>query len=488
MDKSSNTWIDKYRPKCIKDIVCNISNVNSIKHWLNNYNSYRKLTLEKIKKATKKGRKRKKIKNGNSVINSCMIVIGEHGVGKTMIVNTILNEYGFKIRSINLNKFKSGINITKYVDKIVQNQNIVSAIKNIKNEKIAIVIDNMESITGKKKKIVTQLHKYNNLEWDCPIIFISSNKHVKWINEIKKSSFCVKVEFPQKENMKKILEHIIKSEGIKINIKNKKICDIILYHCQSDIRRLINILFDIQMMCNNKVITTNIINEYIYRSQKKDIELGLFDAAKKLLYGYKDIDTCLKLYEMDKTHLPLMIQQHYIPNIRARNPNKNCYKKIKKIAQYLSRGDVIKNYIYSSQHWDIYEINGIFTCGLPSYIMNKKSPFRLKQLKYPADLNKTSIKNINKKNIVKAKKCFTNMNIMDYIFMNMIVKDYIENDDIKGCVKLMMNYKNINVGFVESLLKIDKIKLNISKTSKNGLTNKQKKEFTKYLTKYKKII
>nr|QBK88955.1 MAG: Rad17 cell cycle checkpoint protein [Mimivirus LCMiAC02] len=478
MHKSNNTWIDKYRPTSTDGIVCNRDAVKDIKKWLNSYNKFKKSTLKKIRNATKKGKKRKKIKNGNSIINSCMTVTGEHGVGKTMIMNTILNEYGFKIRSMNLDNFKSNININKYVDKIVQSYNIVNAIKNTKSEKMAIVIDNMESISGKKRKIVTQLHKHNNLEWRCPIIFISSNKHVKWINEIKKNSFCVRVKFPCEANLKKILEHIIKSEGIKI--ANKRVYDIILYHCQSDVRRLINTLFDIYMMCNNKLITVDIINEFIYRSQKKDVELGLFNATNKLLYGYTDIDNCLKIYETDKTQLPLMVQQHYIPNIILNHSKKNGYKKIKKIAQCLSRGDVIKNYIYSSQHWDIYDINGIYTCTQPSYEMHKKNgkyPFRVKLI-YAADMNKTSIKNINKKNIVKAKKCFINMNVKDFIFMNMIVKEFIENDDIKGCVKLMKNYHNINVGFIDSLLKIDKI-------NKKALTNKQKKEFIKYFTKYK---
>ena len=94
---------------------------------------------------------------------------------------------------------------------------------------------------------------------------------------------------------------------------------------------------------------------------------------------------------------------------------------------------------------------------------------------FTTDLNKTSIKKINAKNINDADRCFKNLDIFDYIYMNKIIRKKISEGDIKGCIELLKGY-NIKLEHIEKLLKIDKIK-----DSKNNLTSKQKKEFTKHL-------
>jgi hypothetical protein len=97
------------------------------------------------------------------------------------------------------------------------------------------------------------------------------------------------------------------------------------------------------------------------------------------------------------------------------------------------------------------------------------------ELVFTTDLNKTSIKKINKKNINNTNRCFDNMNIFDYIYINKIIRELINQEKIEECVKLMIGY-NIKLEHIESLLKIDKIK-----NTKTSLTSKQKKKFIKYL-------
>jgi len=125
------------------------------------------------------------------------------------------------------------------------------------------------------------------------------------------------------------------------------------------------------------------------------------------------------------------------------------------------------------------EIHGLYTCVIPSYYLydnlDKDDEPAKPDPDFTTDLNKTSIKNINKKNILNTDACLKNMNIDDYIYINKIIKKLIDSGNIETCAKILQLY-NIKVEHVESLIKIDKIKNN-----KVGLTSKQKNEFTTYL-------
>jgi hypothetical protein len=94
---------------------------------------------------------------------------------------------------------------------------------------------------------------------------------------------------------------------------------------------------------------------------------------------------------------------------------------------------------------------------------------------FTSDINRTSIKKINKKNINKTDKCFENKTIEDYIYINKIIKELINEDKIEECVRLLISY-DVKMEYIESLLKIDKIK-----STTYTLKSKHKKEFKKYI-------
>jgi len=467
----SNSWLEKYKPKKIRNIVCNRTAVKRVRNWLDNYNKYRIITRKNKGTSRKRGRGKKR-DNKVEINRSCMLITGNHGVGKTVVIDLILKEYGYVIQRLDFNKLKKGMNIST----IMNSHNIIDIIKNNKTQKIAIVVDEIESITSTtKKSCIIELQKSNDIHWYCPIIYISNNKHNKMLSDLKKHSYEVRFYTPYRDDMKKILYEIVRNE--KINIKDFYVYDLILDHCQSDIRRLINTLFDIHNMYSNKCITEEVIKRYINTSQKKDIDIDLFTATSKMLYEYINIDNCLSYYESHKVLLPLMIHQNYIANILINQAKKNHNKKITRISECLSNGDVTENYIYSTQNWSMQGIHGFYTCAETSFHIcdnMRKIPKKL-NLKFSTDLNKTSIKKINKKNIINTNKCFTNMNIMDYIYINKIVKKLIKNGEIERCINIMKNY-NIKIDHFKSLLKIDKIMM-----TKNCLSAKNNKEIQKYI-------
>ena len=65
--------------------------------------------------------------------------------------------------------------------------------------------------------------------------------------------------------------------------------------------------------------------------------------------------------------LPLQVKENYEKIIFANHAEKYHLEKITTISKCLSKGDVIENYIYSTQNWSMQEIHGFHTCAETSF-------------------------------------------------------------------------------------------------------------------------
>jgi replication factor C subunit 1 len=476
---TSNEWIEKYRPIKISDLVVNTNAVNDIINWLKTFDDTKTQFLQL--KNNKKSRSNKKQTDDDVKYESCMVITGGHGHSKTCTVDIILKEMNYDIYYLDIKKIKLCKDINSIITQSMISPNILSVLTRGAIKKHIIVVDNLESITSSTEKAsILNLQKMNDLNWYCPIIFISNDQHNKLLFNIKKFSHKVTFYIPSAYDLRQILTRIAQNENVLF--ENSFVVEKIINYSQGDIRQLIFILYELKCMHEGKKITLKSVREYCDASNMRDVDINLYKATNKLLQNYKSINGCVALYETEKVLLPLMIQQNYIECI-IQNYDEDCdtYKLTQIISDSLSMGDITENYIYGEQNWNMQDIHGIFTCVTPSFYINvnennKRLDFNSS---FPKDLNKTSIKSINKKNIVNTDQCLKNMNIFDYIFVSKVVYNYIQNNNIEDCVKLLSGY-NMEMEYIESLLKINKIKKN-----KSILTLKQKKEFTTYLEKYK---
>jgi DNA polymerase III delta prime subunit len=497
---STSSWIERYSPKKITDIVCNTRASISIQTWLTTWQKTKTMVInmqkEKLKNDSGKGKRAPKSKI--KFEPSCLIVTGSHGVGKSTTVDVIVKEFGYDVQTVDFNNIKLVKNIKDSIQNIIKTDSVLDLINN-HQKKVALVFDEIESITSTTDKaFIISLLKLNDIERMYPIIFISNNHHNKMLTDIKKNSVEVKFFKPYESDLKKILIRITQRE--KIMIKSSTVVDTIIRRSQADIRRLVYTLQDIQYTYGTTTITDELIEDYNKISNEKDIDTGLFQATSYLLNDYKSIDNSLSYYETEKTMLPLMIHQNYIENVISKYKDEDVrFKIINNVSNMLSEGDVIENYIYGDQSWDMQEVHGFYTCAATSFYLTcekdvnidsededierlfedftkeKNVDARDSILVFTSDLNKTSIKKINKKNIITTNRHFHNMNIFDYIIINKIIRKQIMNGQIKECVDTMKSY-NVKTEYIESLLKIDKID-----GDKFVLTPKQKKEFKKQL-------
>lgn len=472
----SYIWTETYRPHKISELTTNLTAVNEVYKWISTYDKMRK-AVNQSNSTNKKTQNTVQKRTKKNIFKSCMLVTGGHGIGKTVTVEVILKELNYDISYLDINILKSSKNIEDIIHKMMVSSNILTMMNNDKIKKMAIIVDEIESITASAEKAcISALQKANEQNWYCPIIFISNNQHNKLLSDIRKASHEVRMYNPFPSDMRKILLRIIVNE--KIKVKHENVINKIINHSQGDIRRLVSTLQDIKNAYNDKIISPEMIDEYCQMSNKKDVDIDLYKATDELLYSYTSVDNCLRLFETEKVLLPLMIHQNYSQSIIANyhNPEEQ-HRLARKISESLSTGDVIENHIYGDQNWEMQETHGFFTCVVPSYYISsgiKKEPQK-PRLAFATDLNKTSIKRINKKNIINTDRCFKNMNINDYIYVNKIIRKLIAENRIKECYELLKDY-NIKLEHIESLLKIDKIK-----DSKTSLSSKQKNEFSKYI-------
>lgn len=475
------SWVEKYKPKTIGELMCNRAEVRQIQLWIKQFETIKRAQYHESKKKKKAGdEKKKKIKmdSDNKNFKSCIIITGDHGIGKSISIELVLQEHGYEVQTINFSNLKGGTKIEDIIGTMVNKSNILNVMLGQNTKKPAIIIDELESITTtNEKSSLPALIKLNDLSLYCPIIYISNDQHSKLLNDIKKMAVEIRFNPPQQFELEKIMSMIAKKENIRF--QNQQVVDKIVYHSQRDIRRLINTLQDIKYAYEDGKVTLERMEIYCIQSKQKDIKIDLWTATECLMYKFEDIELCLKQYETDKTLVPLTLHENY-PRVVCLNNNdrEKQFNIMFNVADTLSTGDVVENYIFGDQTWEMQQIHGFFTCVVSSYFLNENIKGDIKKLRkteFASDLNKTSIKKINKKNIIKANECLKDMAIMDYIYVNKIIRHLMDNKQIDECVNMLKDY-GIQLEHIEGLLKIDKIK-----NSKNALTTKEKREFSKLL-------
>jgi replication factor C subunit 1 len=448
----SDNWYDKYRPTKSDEIIGNKKALASLKDFLKTFHK----------------------KNSNVIIS------GNHGIGKTLMVDIVLAEMGFvkvvpNFAAISNKKMNS---IKKYYI-MLSNRKDIGNLDAFNVEKVALVIDEIDMITGtNEKEGIKMLHKLNDKYKNLPLIIITNPRHNKIVNYLKKNSAEIIMQQPEYDELHKFIRRIGSQEGISFSKdRDDDVIDEIMIHSQYDIRRLIGILHELKHIYGDTIMDNETFIDYSETAKTKDIDLSIYEAGRKLLNDYGNIHSCLEMYELDRSAIPLIFHENYLSNIQIQYKKISAMDKISlihEISKNLSTGDIVDGFIYSNSAWDLQIVHGYYTCVIPAFLINQL-PHKQKNREtylYTKDFNKTSIRKINCKVIAKtqANPYMKNMSIFDFLHINNILKTLIEEEKY-GNIRDLLSAYNLQEEQIESLLKIDKIKM-----TKNNLTAKQKKD------------
>lgn len=448
----------KYKPNKLGDIVGNGKSIEYIKNWLETYNEVN-IFLKKngLLKKSSKGRKKKLINVSEKEIEYSkrkgnLLVTGSHGCGKSSIISIILKEQKYEV--INLNMLDSRIKIdTDLIAKL--------SVKNYTDDvdrKLVLLIDELESvITLNDKNAVSNIIKDNNFNRWMPIIIITNNQHNKQLNNTKKFSNETKIFTPFSSEISYWIRNICRNENINMewDIINK-----FIEYCQHDMRKILIQLEEIKIYFGTTKVNNEMFTNFTTIMKKKDLDFDLYKATAKMLTNYQNIETCTELYETEKVLMPLMIHENYYKFIKG--------EEYTKILDNLSTGDILENYIYGEQNWDLIELHGYISCSIPSYYISQHSNgVKSAPLEFAADLNRTSVKKMNTKNIHKtndaincnSKENIRNKSIDEFIYMGEIINKINQNTNCK-------DNNNINT---KDIIKINKLKNSKSIISKKKI-------------------
>jgi hypothetical protein len=522
-NKHSDILTEKYAPTQIKDIIGAKRQVYALIEWLKkySYNASANLKKKNNKKNGKKTRRRKskpeskslnvlsadgedggeiedindtvvdnddelepvpdskKTKKKDANLCSCAIMTGDHGTGKTAIVRAILNDTGYQIKSVNFAKIGAIKTIDDFIENLLIGEDIYETIENVEHKKFAILVDEIQSVsTPTEKNVINGILKLNSELWACPVIFIGNNKHKKIMSLVKKDCYHISMYAPDNDNMLKLLERV--GLGEAMTLENEEVAHMIIKHSQRDYRRLIVTLGELHRLHGSNVIKNTDLKKFMKFTEEKDMDRSIYENTNRLFSQYNGINSALKVFENDKTNMPLMVHQNHFLATNEYVSNKSKLTDLSsEITENMARGDVVDNYIYSDQNWSLQETHGFYTCVYPSFKLNQNIDTKrllydsqypyykpVFSSQYPKDLNRTSTRCINYKNVKFANEYFNDMSIDDYVMAVKLIKNLLEDGRVIECEKILKEYKLTAQGIMY-VLKIDKIngtRKDVSKT------------------------
>ena len=310
---------------------------------------------------------------------TCLLVMGNPGVGKTTKVKQVLNKGKYHMHYFNTANFnKKGI-IREHFQKIIQSTNIWVMMKQTKTP--VIVIDELEGISlndrGSISEIIDMIKIIKTSKQPIPIICIGNDNYFKKQKDLIKWCDYIHIKSPTNDELILFLKHLTDKHSIKIS---KSTSEKLISECQRDYHRLEN-LFNYMCLENKTSFKITDINKIIASTDKKQVNINLYEATKKLLYEDISFETTMKWFHDEKTLLPMMIHQNY----HLTNDNNQLVE----IADVISYSNILESCLYQKNEWDLLNYYGFISCYVPSQLLKPKTQ---SDIIYTKMLNKISLK------------------------------------------------------------------------------------------------
>ena len=108
------TWLNKYSPRYINEIIGNEQEKGKINEWLT---LFEKSQTNKTIETT-----------------SILVLIGSHGIGKTTCAELIAKEKNYKILNINLFNSKNQKETLNMINDIINSKNVINQMNKVKEK------------------------------------------------------------------------------------------------------------------------------------------------------------------------------------------------------------------------------------------------------------------------------------------------------------------------------------------------------------------
>nr|XP_002119665.2 replication factor C subunit 1-like [Ciona intestinalis] len=367
-------WVDKYKPKTIKQIIGQqgaSSNMNKLLQWLRNWHSNNRTATGKSKPKPKTNQWGGGDPTG--VGFKAALLSGPPGVGKTTTATLACQELGFSFIELNASDQRSKRTLQEDVSTSLQNTSI-SEIFGSKSGKCqtqtdhVMLMDEVDGMAGNEDRggmqELIQLIKQTKI----PIICMCNDRSTPKMRSLTNHCFDLRFQRPRVEQITGAVMSICHKERLKVDPPSVQA---IIRGCNQDVRQ---VLHNLNMLkASVKSLTYDDAKKHADNTHK-DVNLGIFEIARKLLSESSSLSIIDKssLFFMDYSMIPKFIQDNYlhIHPFAAKGDTKKHLHLLSKAADCLATSDLIESTMRSSQSWSLLPTLGMMSTVLPTTIMN----------------------------------------------------------------------------------------------------------------------
>ena len=433
--RKEQLWTEKYRPTNLNNIIGNTGQVAEVREWFDKY-----LLNDPTNKRA-------------------LLFTGCPGTSKTSVAYAIFNEYKFRVIEFNASDVRNKKQIKENMDNILYTMKLIGSVP------IGIIMDEIDGISTGDKGGLSELLKIINPSKGTtrikipPIICICNDKSSKKMEELRKSCKEIRFDKPEINVLVQVIANVCKLEGLKIADQYSMVT--IAQEAQGDFRRLMYILQNLHATCGTSVINKSSVLECLMSVKDKTVHMNSFDIANKIFGRLMTLEEVKRVYELDKSAVPMMIHENYNHIISSVNTSNTGLRK--KFIDTIIQGDIFDKIMYTSQKWNLQPVHCLTTCYLPNRYINDTSvtvTTNKPKCIWTTALGKYSHHKANHKNVNSIIKIISNglsYRPIDIQFLAEIILDnLLISNNLPRCVEIMKSY-NLSSDDIEKLLKINKL-------------------------------